>query len=367
MGTFPDDTATAGRRDALIDRIFQASLGAFDLASIYLGVRLGLYRALEDRGPATAGELAATAGINERFAREWLEQQAVTAIVDVDDAAAAADVRRYRLPEAHVDVLLNPESLHHRASSARGLMAAMLSLPLLLEAYRTGQGIPSDRYGADMRESTADGNRAVYLARIGTDWLPSIPDLDARLRAMPAARVADIGCGAGWSSIAIARAYPDVMVEGVDLDGEAVAMARRHAEEAGLADRVSFSATDAADPALQGRFDLATIFEALHDMARPVEVLRIMRGLVAPGGSVLVADERVAEVFTAPGDENERYVYGWSILNCLAAGMAEQPSAATGAVLRPATLRRYAEEAGYTRTEILPIEQDAFRFYRLFP
>jgi 2-polyprenyl-3-methyl-5-hydroxy-6-metoxy-1,4-benzoquinol methylase len=363
----PVDPSTVARRDALVDRIFQASLGAFDLAAIYLGERLGLYRSLDAEGAMTAGELAAASGINERFAREWLEQQAVTGFLDVDDPAADADLRRYRLPDAHAEVLLNPESLHNMASLTRGLVASMLMLPLLLEAYQTGQGIPWERYGADMREAQADGNRPVFLALMGTEWLPSIPDLDARLRAEPPARVADIACGAGWSSIAIARAYPLVRVDGIDFDHESIAMARRHADQAGLADRVFFSATDAADPELRGSFDLVTIFEALHDMARPVEVLRAIRDLLAPGGSILVADERVADTFTAPGDEVERFMYGWSILNCLATGMAEQPSAATGTVLRPATLKRYVEEAGYSRFEVLPIEHDTFRFYRLRP
>ena len=137
--------------------------------------------------------------------------------------------------------------------------------------------------------------------------------------------------------------------------------------KAGLAGRITLAVRDAADPALAGRYDLVTIFESLHDMSRPVDVLRACRQLLAPGGSVLVVDERVADAFVAPGDQVERLMYGFSVLCCLPAGMADQPSAATGTVMRTATLERYAAEAGFGRTEVLPVANDLFRFYRLQP
>jgi hypothetical protein len=124
---------------------------------------------------------------------------------------------------------------------------------------------------------------------------------------------------------------------------------------------------DAADPGIAGRYDLVTIFEAVHDMARPVEALRSVRGLLADGGTAIVADERVADVFTAPGDDVERLMYGWSVLHCLPVGMAEQPSAATGTAMRASTFETYAREAGFSRVEVLPIENDFWRFYRLHP
>jgi 2-polyprenyl-3-methyl-5-hydroxy-6-metoxy-1,4-benzoquinol methylase len=200
-----------------------------------------------------------------------------------------------------------------------------------------------------------------------TDWFRAVPDLDERLRGGTPARIADIGCGFGWSSVAMGRGYPTAEVTGLDLDEPSIEAARRNAEAAGVADRVRFEVRDAADPALAGRFDLVTIFEALHDMSHPVEALRAARGLLAPGGSVVVADERVAETFTAPGDDVERMMYGWSVLTCLPGGRTAAGSAATGTVMRPSTLRSYAEAAGFARVDILPIENDFFRFYRLWP
>ena len=110
-----------------------------------------------------------------------------------------------------------------------------------------------------------------------------------------------------------------------------------------------------------------TVFEAIHDLPRPVEVLRTIRNLLVEGGTVIIADERTAETFTAPANEVERLLYGWSVLHCLPVGMSEQPSAATGTVMRAETLRAYAQEAGFSDVEILPIENDFWRFYRLRP
>ena len=181
------------------------------------------------------------------------------------------------------------------------------------------------------------------------------------------ARVADLACGEGWSTIAIARAYPSVTVDGIDLDDPAIAQARRNAAETEIADRVAFHARDAAEPALQGQFDLVTIFEAVHDMSQPVAVLRAARGLLAPGGAIIVADERVAETFTAPGDDVERFMYGFSLVVCLTNSLAETPSVGTGTAMRPATMRGYALEAGFSQVSELPIEHGTFRFYRLDP
>jgi SAM-dependent methyltransferase len=137
------------------------------------------------------------------------------------------------------------------------------------------------------------------------------------------------------------------------------------AAEAGVADRVSFEVGDAARLAQEASFDLVTVFEALHDMGDPVGALRAARDRLAGDGSILVADERVADAFTAPGDAIERLVYGWSILHCLPATLAEDPVEATGTVLRAPTLARWAAAAGFTGFEVLTIDNPFWRFYRL--
>jgi SAM-dependent methyltransferase len=236
-----------------------------------------------------------------------------------------------------------------------------------VEAYKTGAGVPYADFGPDCREGIAAMNRPMFMQQLGRDWIPAMPDVHARLLADPPARVADVGCGAGASSIALALAYPKARVHGFDADEASIAQARINAEEAGVADRVTFSVRDAAYPGLAGEFDLAMAFETIHDMARPVEALARMRALVRESGAVLVGDEKVEERFSAPGTDVERLNYGFSIVHCLPASLAETPSAATGTVIRPGTMRRYAEEAGYRSVEILPIEHDLWWFYRLNP
>jgi len=357
-------TTDLERTKALAERLRADTLGALELFAVYLGERLGLYRALADGEPVTSTELAARTGIAERYAREWLEHQAANGLLEVEDAAADPLARRYRMPPEHVPVLADADHVAYLAHRGVDVGRTARSLPDLVEAYRTGAAPPALPWEPEGR---APSNRAVYLSLLGTEWLPSIPDVDARLRADPPARIADVACGLGWSSIAMARAYPNVEVHGFDLDEDAIVDARRNAEREGLAERVRFSAADASDPRLAGTFDLVTILEALHDMTRPVEALRVARAMLADGGSVLVADEPVEEAFSAPAPETDRLAYGWSVVACLPAAMGDPETAATGTVMRPDTLRRYAAEAGFGEVEILPIETDYWRFYGLRP
>jgi 2-polyprenyl-3-methyl-5-hydroxy-6-metoxy-1,4-benzoquinol methylase len=353
------------RRDALVERVFGSSIRFMEILSIYVGDRLGFYRALADDGGTTASELAVATGTNERYAREWLEQQAVAGILEVESADAQPEERRYLLPEGHDEVLLERDSLYYAAPLARQMVGITRPLPAVLEAFRRGGGVPYPEYGEDMREGIAYANRAMFVNLMGTEWLPAIPDVHERLQADPPARVADIGCGTGWSSISIARAYPKARVDGFDLNEDSIAEAKANAEAEDLTDQVTFQVRDAADPELSGKYDLAIAIECIHDMSRPVEALRAMRSMAGEDGAVLVVDERVGEDYTAPSDEIERLMYGFSIVHCLPVGMSEQPSAATGTVMRPETLRRYAAEAGFSRVEILPIENDLWRFYRM--
>lgn len=358
----PDPIART-RRDELADRLFGAVIGALDLQAVYIGDRLGLYSALAQGGPATPHELGERAQIHPRYAREWLEHQAVGGFIDVDDADAAPDERRYTLPDGHADVLIEPDSLSLVAPLARFLVGTARTMPALLEAYRTGAGVDWADYGPDVIEAQESINRPQFVHHMG-HWIDALPDIAARLRS-GSGRVADLACGAGWSSIAIARHFPGVHVDGIDVDKGSIERARDHAAREGVTDRVSFLFADAAAAEGAGRYDLATIFEAVHDMARPAEVLASARRLLAPGGAVLIGDERVAATFTAPGDEVERMFYGYSVVACLANGLADTPSVGTGTVLRPAALEAIAREAGFGGFTILPTEHDSFRFYRL--
>ncbi len=355
--------ASPDRREALGQQIFEGTVAAGEMLAVYLGVELGLYDALAERGPATATELASRTGTADRYTREWLEQQAVAGLLTVDDADT--DRRRYTLDPAHAEVLTDTESPFYAAGATLMLAGIARAVPLLPDAFRSGTGVAYDDYGGEVRRGIAAFNRPAFLHELGSVWLPSITGLHEHLSTAPRARILDLGCGIGTSSIAMARAYPNVEVVGVDLDPASVQEARAAAHAAGLGDRVSFELGDAAVEPARGGFDLVTIFEALHDMGDPVGALRTARGRLVDGGSLLVADERVADAFTAPGDELERLNYAFSVLHCLPATMAESPVEANGTVLRAPTVRRWAAEAGFGRVEELPIEFPFWRFYRL--
>lgn len=351
--------AESKQRDELTGRLCGAFIGMLDLASVYIGDRLGLYRALTT-GPATSVELARRAQISERYAREWLEQQAVTGIITVDDAEVDGDARRYSLPRGHAVTLIDRDSTASATPLALFLEPIGRMLPRLVEAFRTGEGISWSEYGEDCWRGQGDFNRPFFRGGLAKE-LAKVEDLHRALT--NGARVADLACGVGWSAIAIAKAYPRSHVYGYDLDAAAIAQATAYAHAEGIADRARFQVRDASS--LAERYDLITIFEALHDMSAPVDVLRAAREHLAPGGSVLIGDENVADTFSAPGNDVERIMYGASITVCLPNGLATRPSAATGAVMRPSTVRKYAMAAGFESVEELPLELGLLRFYRL--
>lgn len=349
---------------AFADRIFTSALGSLELLSVYLGDRLGWYRALAEGEPLDAPTLAERTGTQERYAREWLEHQAVSGFLTVDDPDAAASARRFSLPPAHAEVLTDVASLDYLAPLGRFVAATAGQLPALLDAYRTGGGVAWAQLGEDAREAQGDINRPWFQQRLAPA-LAGVPSLHAVL-SRPGARIADVGSGHGWSAVAIAQGYPDARVEGFDVDGPSVAAARRHAAASGVGDRVRFHHVAGEALPEEGVFDAAFVFEALHDMPFPVEVLAAIRRAVKPDGEVVIMDEAVAPAFAPDGDDVERLMYSYSVLICLPDSLATPGSVGTGTVMRQSTLERYARDAGFDGIEELPITDFAsFRFTRL--
>jgi len=349
--------------DAVAERLQSALLGALDLCAVYLGDQLGWYACLAEQGPSTSEMLARRTGTDARMCREWCEQQAITGLLDVVETPT--QTRRYALPPSTARALLDPDGTAFSAPLSSLMAAAAGRMADVVEACRRGGGVDRDEHQALARECQASLNRPWYEQRLA-EALERLPRLHALL-SRPGAMIADIGCGAGWSSVALAVAYPEAQVQGFDIHAGTVERARELVRGRRLEPRVTFTVADAAElPA--GRFDVVMAFEALHDLPHPVEVLAAARRALRPGGCVVVMDERVGDRFSAPGDDVERFSYGLSLMLSLPDALAHPGSEATGTVMRRPTLETYAARAGFSACDPLPVEGfGRWRFYRLDP
>lgn len=357
------DKVTA-EAEAATERVFGAVLGGMEVLVIAIGDRLGYYRAL-DGMDLSSRQLADRTGTSLRYTREWMEHQAVSGFLTVV-ADGDADDRRFALAPGMAEVLARPEALTTMAPLARMVAAAGAQWTRIADGARSGAGLGWSEYGADMLESQADINAPPLLQLLPDAWLnAALPDIHQRLAAGEALSIADVGCGAGWASIGLARRFPNASVDAYDVDPATIELAKETIEASGVTDRVRVFDHDLAQGAPNADYDLAIAIECIHDMPNPVPVLASMRKMVHSSGAVLIADELVADEFTAPGDEVERLMYGYSTLVCLPDSMSGDPTVATGTVMRTSVLESYAKQAGFTKVEVLPVEHEMWRFYRL--
>jgi 2-polyprenyl-3-methyl-5-hydroxy-6-metoxy-1,4-benzoquinol methylase len=219
------ESSSATSREELAGRLMEATVGAMDIFSVFIGEQLGYYRALHEGGSANSLELAVRTSTAERYTREWLEQQATSGILTVEEASVGPLERRYLLPAGYEDVLVNPLSELFVAPVGRFLAGATGQALALLEAYRRGGGVSWAQFGDLARTAQADFNRPFFAHRLVSGCLSQTPAIDTALK-QPGARVAEIGCGASWAAIAVAEAYPHCSVDGFDIDEPSVEMAR---------------------------------------------------------------------------------------------------------------------------------------------
>lgn len=346
-------------RPSLSGSIFQRAIGALEIMTVYLGWRLGLYAAISSGDWTSPEQLAAMTNTHVRYVREWLEQQAVAGFLETEESEVGNRV--FRLPLNHLGVLVDETSTDFAGHLVVDVARVARVLPCLVEAFQSGQTPPSLGWPP---EGKPDVNKAIFLGPMAKVWLPRVDAVHSMLMTRNCC-VADLGCGLGWSSIAIARSYPTAKVIGLDVDGEAIEKARWNAVESSAL--VEFHVMSALDVGTLGCFDVVTIFEALHDMSHPVNVLHNARlALRKDTGVILIAEERVADGYFAPGDECERFFYAWSVLACLPNTMRTDGDLACGAVLRPHKLKGYAEAAGLTCEEVC-MDSKLWRFYLLSP
>jgi 2-polyprenyl-3-methyl-5-hydroxy-6-metoxy-1,4-benzoquinol methylase len=338
----------------LIGRVIADAGGALILPLAQLGDRLGLFSALAAGGPATSAELAERTGLTERYLREWLLAMAAAGYVTYEDAGWGADggrsaaSARYRLSPEQAEAFTNPESPGYVAGAFQNLTAATRVLDRLTEAFRTGAGIAWHEQHEDMFEGTERFFRPGYLANLASAWIPSLAGAEKRLA--DGARVADVGCGFGASTIIMAQAYPNSTFEGVDYHRPSIDAARGRAAAAGVAERVTFRVAGAAD--LRGSYDLITFFDCLHDMPDPAGALRAARAATADGGGVMLVEPMGWDSVEEARNPLGKLMAAASTLICLPSGLSAAPACGLGNQAGPARTCELARDAGFSAARI---------------
>jgi SAM-dependent methyltransferase len=314
-----------------------ASLGA---ALVYIGDRLGLYRTLADAGPLTPAELARRSGTHERYIREWLDNQAAGGYVVYDPASGA-----YSMTPEQAEVLAREGNPMFLAGGFQVLHAAFRSLERARESFRTGAGMEWGEHHPDLFEGTERFFRAGYAAMLPGSWILALDGVEEKLRR--GGKVADVGCGHGASTIVLAKAFPRSTFIGFDYHPASVETARKRAEEAGVASRVTFEVAPSTDFPGEG-YDLVALFDCLHDMADPVGAARRVRQALAPDGTWLLVEPFAHDRPEQNHNPVGRVFYGASTLICVPVSRA-RGGPALGAQAGEARMQAIAKEAGFRR------------------
>ncbi len=338
------DQAVAIDGDKLMQFVFRAveEVGAtLNTALVVMGDRLGLYRALAGAGPLSPAELAERTNTAERYVREWLNAQAAGGYVEYDP-----DSGRYTLPPEQAVALTEPDSPAYLPGLFQTALGSLLDSPKIADVTRTGDGFGWHEHVHDVHEGCERFFRPSYNAHLISDWLPALDGVMAKLER--GALVADVGCGHGASTILMAQAFPNSTFVGSDYHDGSIETARRRAQEAGVADRVSFDTARAAAYGGTG-YDLVTMFDCLHDMGDPVGAARHVRGTLKPDGTWMIvephAGDRVEENLNPVG----RAYYGFSTLLCTPASLSQEVGLALGAQAGEARIRDVVNTGGFTR------------------
>jgi SAM-dependent methyltransferase len=313
-------------------------------ALVVMGDKLGLYKALAGAGPLTPVELARRSGVAERYVREWLNAQAAGGYVEYDGATGT-----YTLPPEQAVALADETSPAFLPGFFQVAVGSVLDSPQVTERARSGDGVGWHEHNHDVFDGIERFFRPGYNANVVPSWLPALDGVIEKLEG--GASVADIGCGHGSSTILMAKAFPMSTFFGSDIHEGSIETARTRAEEAGVADRITFEASPAASYSGRG-YDLVTTFDALHDMGDPVGAARHVRETIADDGTWMIvepmAGDRVEDNLNPVG----RAYYGFSTFLCTPGSLSQEVGLALGAQAGPARIKDVVSAGGFTRFRI---------------
>lgn len=307
---------------------------------VVIGDKLGLYRAMAAAGPLTSAELAERTGTSERCVREWLAAQAAAGYIEYDSTTG-----RYTLPPEHAVALTDEESPACVLGGFQGMTAATRAMPKVADAFRTGKGLGWHEHEADLFVGVERFFRPGYNANLVEAWIPALNGVEAKLKA--GARVADVGCGHGASTIILAKAYPKSTFVGFDYHAPSIERARQRAAEAGVGDRVRFETATAKT--YPGTYDLVAFFDCLHDMGDPVGAAAHVCDSLDGDGTWMLVEPRAGDEVQENLNPVGRLFYSVSTLVCTQASLSQEVGAALGAQAGEARLRDVLTQGGFTR------------------
>ena len=315
--------------------------GAVTTAMVVVGDRLGLYRALAGSGPVTPAQLAANTDTHERYVREWLAQQAAAGVVGYESRDDT-----FTLPPEHAAVLADEDSPAAMAGAALLPTGLFRRTDRIVQAFRTGEGVPWDEQDEAVFEGTERFVRVSYRNSLVEEWIPALEGVAARLEA--GARVADVGSGRGAALLILAEAFPRSRFVGYDTHPASVAVARTRAAEAGVADRVRFEVAGCHGFPNEG-YDLVCFFDTLHDLGDPVGAAAHARHALAETGTVMLVEPVACDELGANLADNPLAAmqYAASTGLCVANSLSQPVGLALGAQAGEARLRDVLAEAGY--------------------
>jgi 2-polyprenyl-3-methyl-5-hydroxy-6-metoxy-1,4-benzoquinol methylase len=306
-------------------------------ALVVIGDKLGLYRAMRGAGPLSAAELATRTDTAERYVREWLSAQAARGYVHYDGAG------RFSLPDEHAIPLTDETSPACVIGGFETALGAVYATDTIAQRFRTGEGFAWGEQDRHVLDGCERFFRPGYLNHLSVDWIPALDGMEEKLTR--GARVADIGCGHGASTLLLAEAYPASTVVGFDAHSGSIEAARKRAAEAGLADRVGFEVGTAKT--FTGNYDLVCFFDCLHDMGDPVGACVHVREHLAPDGTVMLIEPFAGDDLTDNLTPVGAAYYAFSTLLCTPSSLSQEVGAALGAQAGQARLEEIVTRAGF--------------------
>jgi 2-polyprenyl-3-methyl-5-hydroxy-6-metoxy-1,4-benzoquinol methylase len=309
-------------------------------AMVVIGDKLGLYRAMRGTGPMTSAELASATGTSERYVREWLSAQAARGYVTYEGDG------RFNLPDEHAIPLTDETSAACVIGAFETALGSVYATDTIAECFRTGEGFSWGAQDAHVLGGCERFFRPGYLNFLASSWIPALDGVEAKLT--KGARVADVGCGHGASTILMAQAFPQSRFVGSDYHDGSIETARQRAQEVGVADRIRFQ-TEPASAYSGNDYDLVTMFDCLHDMGDPVGAARHIRGTLKPDGTWMIVEPRAGDRVEDNLNPVGRAYYAFSTLLCTPASLSQDVGLALGAQAGEARIRDVVETGGFTR------------------